>query len=102
MRGFRHTYRKQENAVELSLFSPESLVNIWLSLPKSEVELERKEVFKILEGEEQISLKADEILGKAEKELSVFISEYDITNFYHSGFWINWKKHLKRAYASSF
>lgn len=75
----------------------ESLVNIWLSLPKSEVELERKEVFQILEGEEQISLKADEILGKAEKELLVFISEYDITNFYHSGFLDKLEKRLKRA-----
>ncbi|MCS7115650.1 MAG: helix-turn-helix domain-containing protein [Nitrososphaerota archaeon] len=64
----------------------ESLINLWLSLPKPEVELERKEVFQILEGEEQISLKADEILDKAEREILVFISECDITNFYHSGF----------------
>lgn len=75
----------------------ESLVNLWLSLPKSEVELERKEVFQILEGEEQISLKADEILGKAERELSVFISEYDITNFYHSGFLDKLEKASKKG-----
>ncbi len=75
----------------------ESLVNIWLSLPKSEVELERKEVFQILKGEEQISLKADEIVGKAEKELLVFISEYDITNFYHSGFLDKLEKTSKKG-----
>ena len=63
----------------------EGLVDIWLSLPKSEVEQERKEVFQILEGEEQISLKADEILSKTEREALVFASEQDITNFYHSG-----------------
>jgi len=63
----------------------EGLVNIWLSLPKPETENERKEVFQILEGEEQISLKADEILDNAEKEVFVFTSEHDITNFYHSG-----------------
>jgi sugar-specific transcriptional regulator TrmB len=62
-----------------------SLVDLWLSLPKPETESERKEVFQILEGEEQISLKADEILNKAEKEVLVFASEHDITNFYHSG-----------------
>jgi sugar-specific transcriptional regulator TrmB len=62
-----------------------SLVDLWLSLPKPETETERKEVFQILEGEEQISLKADEILNKAEKEVLVFASEHDITNFYHSG-----------------
>jgi len=63
----------------------ESLVDLWLSLPQPETENERKEVFQILEGEEQISLKADEILGKAEKEVFVFTSEHDIPNFYHSG-----------------
>jgi len=64
----------------------ESLVNLWLSLPQPEIELERREVFQILEGEEQISLKADEILSNAEKEVFLFTSEHDITNFYHSGF----------------
>ncbi|MBX5321190.1 MAG: helix-turn-helix domain-containing protein [Candidatus Bathyarchaeota archaeon] len=75
----------------------QNLVNIWLSLPKPEVELERKEVFQILEGEEQISLKADEILGKAEKEILVFISENDIANFYHSGFLDRLEKTSKKG-----
>lgn len=63
----------------------ESLVNLWLSLPQPEMESERKEVFQILEGEEQIILKADELLNNVEKEVLIFISEYDIANFYHSG-----------------
>jgi sugar-specific transcriptional regulator TrmB len=63
----------------------ENLVDLWLSLPKSETECERKEVFQVLEGEEQINLKADEILNNAEKEVFVFASEHDIANFYHSG-----------------
>jgi sugar-specific transcriptional regulator TrmB len=61
------------------------LVDIWVSLPKPEAENGRKEVFQILEGEEQISLKADEILNNAKKEVLFFTSEHDITNFYHSG-----------------
>lgn len=63
----------------------ESLVDLWLSLPKQETENGRKEVFQILEGEEQISLKADEILSNAKKEVFLFTSEHDIPNFYHSG-----------------
>ena len=63
----------------------ERLVNLWLSLPQLEMESERKEVFQILEGEEQIILKADEILNNVEKEAFIFISEHDIANFYHSG-----------------
>jgi sugar-specific transcriptional regulator TrmB len=62
----------------------DSLVDIWLSLPKTEAEHERKEVFQILEGEEQVSLKADELLNNAGKEALVFASEHDIANFYHS------------------
>jgi len=64
----------------------DSLVDIWLSLPKPEAEQERKEVFQILEGEEQITLKAEEILNSAKKEVLFFTSEHDIANFYHSGF----------------
>lgn len=62
----------------------EDIINLWLALPKSEAETERKEVFQVLEGEEQISLKADEILNAAEKEVLVFASEQDLANFYHS------------------
>jgi sugar-specific transcriptional regulator TrmB len=63
----------------------ESLVSLWLSLPQPEIESDRKEVFQILEGEEQISLKADEILSDVETSVFTFISEQDIANFYHSG-----------------
>ncbi|MEM2562213.1 MAG: helix-turn-helix domain-containing protein [Candidatus Bathyarchaeia archaeon] len=62
------------------------LIELWLSLPRTEVEQERKEVFQILEGDEQITLKADDIISKAEKEILAFVSEFDIANFYHSGF----------------
>ncbi|MCS7124888.1 MAG: helix-turn-helix domain-containing protein [Candidatus Bathyarchaeota archaeon] len=75
----------------------QNLIDIWLSLPKPEVEPERKEVFQILEGEEQISLKADEILDKAEKEALAFISESDIANFYHSGFLDRLEKTSKKG-----
>ncbi|MBS7659680.1 helix-turn-helix domain-containing protein, partial [Candidatus Bathyarchaeota archaeon] len=53
------------------------LIELWLSLPRTEVEQERKEVFQILEGDEQITLKADDIISKAEKEILAFVSEFD-------------------------
>jgi len=62
------------------------LISIWMSLPKPEVELERKEVFQILEGEEQINLKAIEIIQNAQREVNVFASEEDLLSLYHSGF----------------
>jgi len=75
----------------------EGLVNLWLSLPQPEMESERKEVFQILEGEEQISLKADELLSNIEKEVFTFISEQDIANFYHSGILDKLEKMSKNA-----
>ena len=62
----------------------EDLVNLWLSLPQPETEPTRKEVFQILEGEERISLKAEETLDNAKKEVFIFISEHDMANFYHA------------------
>ncbi len=61
------------------------LISLWGSLPKAEVELSKKEVFQILEGEEQINLKAEEILEKSKNEVCVFASDSDISRFYHSG-----------------
>jgi sugar-specific transcriptional regulator TrmB len=75
----------------------EGLVDIWLSLPKPENEHERKEVFQVLEGEEQISLKADELLNNATKEVLAFTSEQDITNFYHSGLFDKLEKLSKKG-----
>jgi len=74
----------------------EGLIDIWLSLPKTEVEHERKEVFQILEGEEQISLKADELLDKTTTSALAFTSEQDITNFYHSGIFDRLEKLSKK------
>lgn len=62
------------------------LINVWLSLPKPEIEEQRKEVFQILEGEEQIDLKATEVIQNAQREINVFASEEDLSRFYNSGF----------------
>ncbi len=62
------------------------LFDIWASLPKPEKRQRRKEVFQILEGEEQIDLKANEIAQLANKEIDILASEEDISRLYHSGF----------------
>jgi sugar-specific transcriptional regulator TrmB len=62
------------------------LVDIWLSLPQPQVGFTRKEVFQILEGEEQIDLKAKEIIQGTEREIKVFASKEDLGRLYYSGF----------------
>lgn len=61
------------------------LIDVWLSLPQPEVEKERREVFQILEGEEQIDFKGNEITLNPQREVSVFASEEDLARLYHSG-----------------
>jgi len=72
------------------------LVDVWFSLPKPEVVAEVKEVFQVLEGEEQIDLKAEEILEKTRREIYVFVADYDLARFYHSGFIDKLEKASKR------
>jgi sugar-specific transcriptional regulator TrmB len=74
-----------------------SLVDAWLALPHPNIAPERKEVFQILEGEEQIDLKADEILENAKKELFVFAPEGDLSRFYYSGFLDKLEKSAKKS-----
>ena len=64
----------------------EDLVDVWVSLPKPEVVAEAKEVFQVLEGEEQIDMKAREILEKTKNEIYFFVADSDLSSFYHSGF----------------
>lgn len=62
------------------------LIGIWLSLPQPEVKRTRKEVFQVLEGEEQIDFKANELIQSVHEQISVFVSGEDLARLYHSGF----------------
>jgi len=82
--------------LELLERKKKDLVDLWFSLPQPEVEFVRREVFQILEGEEQINLKAEEILAKTKREVSVFVSDSDISRFYHSGLLDGLERILKK------
>jgi len=74
------------------------LVDLWFSLPRPESEPERKDVFQILEGEEQINLKADEILERTQEEILVFAQKDEIARLYHSGFLEKLEKCSKKEF----
>ena len=63
-----------------------TLVKLWFSLPHSEVKPEKKEIFQILEGDEQIGLKANELLERTERAIYVFAPGRDLAQLYHTGF----------------
>jgi len=64
----------------------DKLMEIWLSIPRPEIEVKKKEVFQILEGDEQIDLKANEIIDRTKHEAYVFVTETELGRLYHSGF----------------
>jgi sugar-specific transcriptional regulator TrmB len=72
-----------------------SLVDVWLSIPKQKVEPQNKEVFQVLEGEEQILMKANEILEDTKEGIYVLAPDLDLLRLYHSGFTDNLEKFSK-------
>jgi len=73
-----------------------NLIDIWFSIPQSKVEPQNKEVFQILEGEEQVILKANEILEKTKEEIYILAPDLELLRLYHSGFTDKLEKSSRR------
>jgi len=70
------------------------LVELWLSIPQQKVENSEKEIFQILEGGQQMILKANELLERAKSEIQVFAPSEYLARLYHSDFTDNLKRHM--------
>lgn len=78
--------RTKKQKIKLLERQKKNLVNIWFSIPQQKIEPQSKEVFQILEGEEQINLKADDLLENSKKEIYLLAPDLDLLRLYHSGF----------------
>ncbi len=63
-----------------------SLVELWRSMPQPKVAKAKKELFQMLEGEQQVLMKANELLAKSEKEFKVFASADYLSELYYNDF----------------
>jgi sugar-specific transcriptional regulator TrmB len=63
-----------------------SIVELWSSMPQPKVADVKKELFQILEGEQQVLMKTNELLGRTEKEFQVFASADYLSQLYYSDF----------------
>jgi len=63
-----------------------SLVEIWQSMPQMKATHTKKELFQILEGEQQVLMKADELLEKTEREFKIFASADYLSQLYYGDF----------------
>ena len=82
--------------MRISLLEKEKLglVELWLSIPQQKVENNEKEVFQILEGEQQMILKANELLERARHGIQVFAPSEYLAQLYHSDFTDNLERHM--------
>jgi HTH-type transcriptional regulator, sugar sensing transcriptional regulator len=69
-----------------------SIVEIWDSMPQHRVESKRKELFQMLEGEQQAILKANELLEKTENEFQIFAPDNYLAQLYYGDFTDKLKK----------
>jgi hypothetical protein len=63
-----------------------SLVELWQSIPQPKVTNAKKELFQMLEGEQQVLMKANELLERTEKEFQIFASADYLAQLYYSDF----------------
>jgi sugar-specific transcriptional regulator TrmB len=63
-----------------------SVVELWSSMPQPKVADVKKELFQMLEGEQQVLMKANELLERTEKEFQVFASADYLSQLYYSDF----------------
>ncbi len=63
-----------------------SLVELWRSIPQPKATPAKKELFQMLEGEQQVLMKANELLERTEKEFQVFASADYLSQLFYSDF----------------
>jgi hypothetical protein len=73
-----------------------SLVQLWLSIPQPKMDNDKKEIFQILEGLQQIILKANDLLQNAKKEIQIFAPSGFLAQLYHGDFIDNLEMCSKR------
>jgi sugar-specific transcriptional regulator TrmB len=73
-----------------------NLVNMWLSIPQPNIESAKKELFQMLEGEQQVILKAEELLEKSKSEFQILAPDGYLAQLYYSDFLDKLKSNLNK------
>jgi sugar-specific transcriptional regulator TrmB len=76
----------QKMRIKLLEKEKQSLVELWLSIPQPQVKKEQKELFQMLQGEQQVALKADELLERTKTEIQIFAPDYYLAQLYYADF----------------
>ncbi len=63
-----------------------SLVELWMSIPQPKVETSKKELFQMLEGEQQVLMKANELLERTEEKFQIYAGADYFSELYYNDF----------------
>ncbi len=74
-----------------------SLIELWQSMPQPKVETAKKELFQMLEGEQQVLMKANELLERTEKKFHIFASADYLSELYYNDFSDNLKTQAEKV-----
>jgi sugar-specific transcriptional regulator TrmB len=74
--------------IEIDLLEKEKtgLLELWSSMPQLKVANVEKQLFQMLEGEQQILMKANELLERTEKEFQMFASKDYLSQLFYCDF----------------
>jgi HTH-type transcriptional regulator, sugar sensing transcriptional regulator len=84
--------------IQIKLLEQEkpALVELWQSIPQQKSIDQKKEMFQMLEGEQQVLMKASELLAKTEREFQIFASASYLSELYYSDFSDNLKEQAEK------
>lgn len=74
-----------------------SLVELWQSMPQPKVEIAKKELFQMLEGEQQVLMKSNELLEKTQERFRIFASADYLSELFYNDFSDNLKSQADKV-----
>jgi HTH-type transcriptional regulator, sugar sensing transcriptional regulator len=78
----------------------QSLVDLWSSIPQPQIQEAKKELFQMLEGEQQVIMKANELLERTKERFQIFASADYLSQLYYSDFSDKLKKQADKVTVS--
>ena len=77
-----------------------NIVKLWQSIPQPKAATAKRELFQMLEGEQQVLMKADELLERCEKDFQVFAPADHLAQLYYSDFSDKLKLYADKVHVS--
>lgn len=90
----------QKIKIKLLEQEKDSVVKLWQSIPQPKAAATKKELFQMLEGEQQVLMKANELLESCEKAFQVFAPADYLSQLYYSDFSDKLKEHADKVHVS--